>query len=1083
MSRVLLKNDVTLCREDGSEITFHIKKNIGSGASCVVYQAICDDNTEHLLKEYYPRNLDLERDKTGDLLVPENKREMFNQGLNRFRSSNEKQKEVRLSDNLKNFTSNVQGYFYGNGTEYIDMTVFAGQTYNEVKNETLHELMIRMRTLSQVIGYYHNVGLLHLDIKPDNIFVRPVTETVEDVILFDFDSIAEKSDVMLATALSYTKDWAAPEQLLPYKRNAICEATDIFSIGEIIFTKIFGRHSTQAERRSFADYDIDYKTDIFRNVNPKVVPLIKELFRHTLCAVPQRRYQTAGELIALLDKIIELSNPKEPFLKSSLPNVSGFFTGRNAEIEEIHNRLQENNILFLSGIGGIGKSELAKHYSDKYKYEYDAIIFAPFIHDVKMMVSSDEHVPIYHFHQYPEEKPDEYFARKIRKLGELCDKRTLIIVDNLDTKEDENLDKLFKLGCKMLVTTRMDFSDVYPNAQIDLGVLADPFSVFNEYYKKPLSEDDRKCVDEIIEIVCGHTMTVELLAKQMMAGRVKPEKMLDKLKNGGVSDSGKEKVRTAKDGKLVIQSTSDHIQALFDLSELDEDEKYVLANLSLIPYTGIPTELFYNWCELEDYDCINRLTVEGWIRQDKELDYISLHPIVGDISFHLVKCNPEYCENMLKKSVLSCSDDAAFSIAGIQSSAEYATLCMLFSQKVIKSGLSSEQIVYFLNDIPTVFWRFGYTHEAIFCREQALNVSRTTFGEKHEQTAVSYRELGAIYLEQSLFEKAEQYLSTALDIQRNIYSDDNIDVANTLYCLGHLYLEQNRFQCAEKCYMDALKIYIDAYGDSHTKISNVYNDLGMLFWLQSDFEMAEKYYLDAISISKKLLGDICSDVASGYGNLGILYHDYGFLDNAEKFYLLAYDICISLYGEQHTLTANVMNSLGDLYRDQSNYEKAEAYLTKALRFYQASYGEYHDETANSYNNIGALYRDQKNYQIAERYYSKALLIWLQIHGKNHTYTAIAHGNLAATYRDWGRLDIAESHAYSALKIRRELYGEMHLDIALSHYGLGLLYEKKKDIISAKEHYQKAFDIRLQLLGINHPETVDTKAKIISVDTL
>lgn len=320
-----------------------------------------------------------------------------------------------------------------------------------------------------------------------------------------------------------------------------------------------------------------------------------------------------------------------------MPAVSGFFTGREKEIQEIHDRLKENDIVFLSGIGGIGKSELAKHFAYQYGKEYDAIIFASFVNDIQMMIADDTFVPICNFSQYPEEKPEEYFARKMRKLAEICDERTLMIVDNLDTTEDPDMDHLFRLGCKMLVTTKMDFSDVYPEAQLNLGVLENPLEVFHEYYKKPVSDEEQKSVDEIIDIVCGHTMTVELLAKQMMAGRVKPQKMLEKLKNGGISESGKEKVRTAKDGNLAMQNTYGHIQALFDLSELDEDEKYILANLSLIPHTGISADLFAEWCEIEDFDTINKLAVQGWIRWDREKDYISVHPVIADISSTMIK--------------------------------------------------------------------------------------------------------------------------------------------------------------------------------------------------------------------------------------------------------------------------------------------------------------------------------------------------------------------------------------------------------------------------------------------------------------
>ena len=256
MSRILLnekKSDITLYRKDGSSANFHITKCIGRGSSCVVYHAT-DANTEHLLKEYYPRNLDIERDDTGKLTIPEINMEQFEFGRERFHNGGEMQMALRLEEKLKNYTSNVQGNYYGNGTEYIDMTCFAGCTYDQVEETSLYDLMRRMKTLAQVIGYYHKAGLLHLDIKPQNIYVRPNNETVEDVMLFDFDSVVTKSEVMIIPTLSYTKEWGAPEQLLAYRRKEICEATDIYAIGEIIFNKIFGRHTKDSERRTFVKY-------------------------------------------------------------------------------------------------------------------------------------------------------------------------------------------------------------------------------------------------------------------------------------------------------------------------------------------------------------------------------------------------------------------------------------------------------------------------------------------------------------------------------------------------------------------------------------------------------------------------------------------------------------------------------------------------------------------------------------------------------------------------------------------------------------------------------------------------------------
>ena len=53
-----------------------------------------------------------------------------------------------------------------------------------------------------------------------------------------------------------------------------------------------------------------------------------------------------------------------------------FFTGREEEIRQIAEILEKEHVLFLQGMGGIGKSELAKGYAQAFRDRYDTIIFA-----------------------------------------------------------------------------------------------------------------------------------------------------------------------------------------------------------------------------------------------------------------------------------------------------------------------------------------------------------------------------------------------------------------------------------------------------------------------------------------------------------------------------------------------------------------------------------------------------------------------------------------------------------------------------------------------------------------------------------
>ena len=477
-------------RADDSTSTYKIEKVIGKGSSCLVYLAEGEKEGmlyKVILKEYNPKNISLPREG-GALLIREEKKKEFEDGIKRFEAGIKKQASIRLNSDLTNSTSNIQDIISANNTKYVVMTFFNGTAYNVDRYPTdtsLHNFLIRMKALTAVIGNYHKAGYLHLDIKPDNIYAIP--ESSEIVMLFDFDSLVKKEQIKNKTAvLSYTKEWAAVEQTVPSKMINICEATDIFSIGEIIFYRIFGRHSDISERRSFLSYEFDHNAEIFKNVNPKVFPLLNTLLKKTICNVIKERCQNTDELIEKLCELIRLSDPKEPFLVSTSFITLEFFIGRDKELRMIHEKLQEKNILFISGLAGIGKTVLAKNYAKKYADCYETVLFAVYNSSLEILINDDSNIHIANFEPLKGEKSEKYYSRKIKILKELCNNKTLLIIDNLNENEFKGQEKqrkdIFGLNCKILVTTRLNTT----NSNIRIGEFQNPedlIKLFDTYCK------------------------------------------------------------------------------------------------------------------------------------------------------------------------------------------------------------------------------------------------------------------------------------------------------------------------------------------------------------------------------------------------------------------------------------------------------------------------------------------------------------------------------------------------------------------------------------------------------------------------
>jgi len=70
-------------------------------------------------------------------------------------------------------------------------------------------------------------------------------------------------------------------------------------------------------------------------------------------------------------------------MDSKVPKPCRHFLGRENELEKLHAILEENSKVFLYGIAGIGKSELAKAYAKIYRKEYTNILYLIYSGDLR----------------------------------------------------------------------------------------------------------------------------------------------------------------------------------------------------------------------------------------------------------------------------------------------------------------------------------------------------------------------------------------------------------------------------------------------------------------------------------------------------------------------------------------------------------------------------------------------------------------------------------------------------------------------------------------------------------------------------
>ncbi|MEA3230997.1 MAG: protein kinase [Thermodesulfobacteriota bacterium] len=149
--------------------------------------------------------------------------------------------------------------------------------------------------IAEGLTYLHDRGVIHLDIKPENIMVTPDIRI--KVIDFGLARILDAADLLTEDFMEPqgTPFYIAPEQLLGCRDNL---RSDIYSLGMVFYELLTGKLPFERSTH-LSKVKIRLKADPVppRHYDPDIAPQIQEIILKSLEKDPANRYQSAAALI------------------------------------------------------------------------------------------------------------------------------------------------------------------------------------------------------------------------------------------------------------------------------------------------------------------------------------------------------------------------------------------------------------------------------------------------------------------------------------------------------------------------------------------------------------------------------------------------------------------------------------------------------------------------------------------------------------------------------------------------------------------------------------------------------------------
>lgn len=157
----------------------------------------------------------------------------------------------------------------------------------------------------------------------------------------------------------------------------------------------------------------------------------------------------------------------------------------------------------------------------------------------------------------------------------------------MDNFTGEDLEIIDSLNCKFIITTRMNIEEFISNTRtsqiikLDVMYMQDLQNLFKQYYTLKISDEEDKCIDEIIKYSGGVSIMIPLIAKQMNKEEILPSQMKKNLETAKLKGASNVLVKHYKDNNLVYQSAYDQAVSLFDVFNLSKEEQRILYTIAL----------------------------------------------------------------------------------------------------------------------------------------------------------------------------------------------------------------------------------------------------------------------------------------------------------------------------------------------------------------------------------------------------------------------------------------------------------------------------------------------------------------------
>jgi non-specific serine/threonine protein kinase/serine/threonine-protein kinase len=343
----------------------------------------------------------------------------------------------------------------------------------------------------------------------------------------------------------------------------------------------------------------------------------------------------------------------------------------------------------------------------------------------------------------------------------------------------------------------------------------------------------------------------------------------------------------------------------------------------------------------------------------------------------------------------------------------------LASRRTLLGNEDSDTIIS-KNNLANLLQDEGKLDEAEPLYREALGGQRAKFGDEHPITLIVIDNLASLLRDQGHLAEAEHLYRESLAGFRAKLGDANPDTLVSSSNLAGLLQKRGQLAEAETLFRAALAGQRAALGDEHPETLITMNGLAVLLQNEGKLDEAEPLFREALAASRAKLGAEHPSTLILIDNLARLLQDRGQLADAEALFRQALASQRTTPGDEHPSTLTTINNLARLLQAKGELSESEALGREAVAGFRAKLGNTHPDTLDAIQNLASLLRVRGRLAEAEPLFREVLAGRRAKIGDGHEATLRTELGLAKTLRARGELAEASTLLEQAIELGRDL---------------------------------------------------------------